>query len=258
MRSPGGRRRPGTRRDARRRSPLPAPDERDFFAPISPLRSVRRRTGIFSSNRQGRRQRDGLGQSLRREEYRRRHGVPRNSKACRSRNRAQSLTRKSRARRPWAASRLPAAPASSKSPVPKPIHANSFQQISSANRRPGLLGQVLGAKSHPAAPGGSLQLFDLTQYLNHRTSPSGWILLSRRNLSQRPSLTARPTDALRQDCVHNGCASVDKILKIKSIQYLDPIFTREIPALPNCRSLRDSLLQSSFGRLPDQTALGSD
>lgn len=33
------------------------------------------------------------------------------------------------------------------------------------------------AKSHPATPGAPLRLFDVTRYLHHRTSPSGWMLL---------------------------------------------------------------------------------
>ena len=67
----------------------------------------------------------------------------RSAKLFRDGGRSKSLTQKSRARRPWAASRLPAAPASSKSPVPEPIRGNYFQKISLANRRPGLLGQAL-------------------------------------------------------------------------------------------------------------------
>ena len=67
--------------------------------------------------------------------------------------RSKNLTQKSRARCPWAASRLPAAPASSKSPVPEPIRGNYFQKISLANRRPGLLGQALRGRSSMRRPG---------------------------------------------------------------------------------------------------------
>ena len=77
----------------------------------------------------------------------------RSAKLFRDGGRSKSLTQKSRARRPWAASRLPAAPASSKSPVPEPIRGNYFQKISLANRRPGLLGQALRGRSSMRRPG---------------------------------------------------------------------------------------------------------